>query len=277
MMLFAMLMGCGGGVSCDDGQVREGTSCVAYISEDPVVGSGVSPLRNGVTWQWQITEAVDTSVDVEVYDVDLFELTPAVHDAVRARGSALICYFSAGSYEPWTADAASFSEAVIGRRLDGWPDERWLDIMDPGVRAAMEARLDLAVEKGCDGVEPDNVTAYTSASGFRLNASEQLSYNRFLADEAHERGLSVALKNDVEQIPELVEWFDFTVNEECADYNECDTLQPFIDADKAVLNAEYVTRFEDAAAKAADLCPALAGVSRIIKEWDLGPQLVACP
>lgn len=276
-MLVVMLAGCGSGAQCDLGQIRDGDACQPYVADTPASGQGVRPVPNGVTWQWQITEVVDTTVDVQVYDVDLFDLTPEVHDAIKARGSELICYFSAGSYEPWTADAAAFSDDVIGRRLDGWPDEKWLDIMDPGVRTAMEARLDLAVEKGCDGVEPDNVTAYNNATGFGFNATEQLSYNRFLADAAHERGLSVALKNDVEQIPELHAWFDFTVNEECADYDECDTLQPFIDAGKAVLNAEYVDRFEDAVGRASELCPAPPGVSRILKEWDLGPQLVACP
>ncbi|MDX1398211.1 MAG: endo alpha-1,4 polygalactosaminidase, partial [Oceanospirillum sp.] len=33
--------------------------------------------------------------------------------------------------------------------------------------------------------------------------------------------------------------YDFSVNEQCFEYNECDTLKPFIDAGKPVLNAEY--------------------------------------
>lgn len=53
-------------------------------------------------------------------------------------------------------------------------------------------RLDVAVYKGCDGVEPDNVDGYTNNTGFILTAEDQLMYNRFLADEAHERGLLIA-------------------------------------------------------------------------------------
>lgn len=33
------------------------------------------------------------------------------------------------------------------------------------VRAVMAARLDLAVQKGCDGVEPDNVQASANPCG----------------------------------------------------------------------------------------------------------------
>lgn len=42
----------------------------------------------------------------------------------------------------------------------------------------MQARLDLAVQKGCDGVEPDNVDGYQNNSGFPLTAQDQLAYNR---------------------------------------------------------------------------------------------------
>jgi hypothetical protein len=137
-------------------------------------------------------------------------------------------------------------------------------------------RLDLAAARGCDGVEPDNVTASHNASGFQLNDTEQLDYNRFLADSAHERGLGIALKNDVEQVEDLIDWFDYTVNEECAAFDECDTLRPFVAAGKAVLHTEYVDRWADAPEKAAEVCGIEPGFSTIVKTWDLGPELLAC-
>ena len=57
--------------------------------------------------------------------------------------------------------------------------------------------------KGYDGVEPDNVDRYVNASGFDLDADAQLAFNRFIANEAHARGLSVGLKNDLDQVPEF--------------------------------------------------------------------------
>ena len=77
----------------------------------------------------------------------------------------------------------------------------------------MEARLDTAVAKGCDGVEPDNIDGYINESGFDLSGSDQITYNQFLATAAHERGLMIGLKNDLDQIEALVDSFDFAVNE----------------------------------------------------------------
>ena len=57
--------------------------------------------------------------------------------------------------------------------------------------------------------------------------------------QAHQRGLGVALKNDVDQTIELQPYFDFAIDEQCFQYSECSTEQPFIDAGKAVLEVEY--------------------------------------
>jgi hypothetical protein len=80
---------------------------------------------------------------------------------------------------------------------------------------------------------------FSNDTGFPITAAHQLAFNRFVARLAHDRGLSVALKNDVEQVPELVGDFDFAINEECAAYDECAKLAPFITAGKAVLHVEY--------------------------------------
>ena len=69
--------------------------------------------------------------------------------------------------------------------------------------------------------------------------ADQLAYNRMIARLAHERGLSVGLKNDVEQVGQLVGDFDFSVDEECFAYGECAMLRPFIAAGKAVFHVEY--------------------------------------
>jgi len=117
------------------------------------------------------------------------------------------------------------------------------DIRSINVRNIMKNRLDLAAEKGCDGVEPDNVDGYANDSGFTLSASDQLDFNRLIALEAHARGLSVGLKNDLDQVNELVDDFDFAVNEQCFEFDECELLKPFIEQGKTVLNAEYKQEF----------------------------------
>ena len=191
-----------------------------------------------ISWQWQLTGELNTNYNVSLYDIDLFDTSKEQISALQKEGKKVICYFSAGSFEAWRDDAVNFPDTIKGKKMDGW-DELWLDISSNTLRPIMIERLELAKEKGCNGVEPDNVDGYTNNTGFNLSGSDQLEYNKFLAKEAHKRGLSIALKNDLNQIQELVKYFDFAVNEQCHKYNECDLLTPFIKEKKPVLNAEY--------------------------------------
>lgn len=205
----------------------------------PVTGTWYRPSPS-VTWQWQLQGPVNPSYDVEIYDIDLFDSSDTLIQQLQAGGKKAICYFSAGSYEAWRPDAGQFGPESLGNALDDWPGERWLDIREENVWSVMKSRLDLAKQKGCDGVEPDNVDAYANDSGFDLTPDDQLAFNRFIANEAHTRGLAVGLKNDLDQINELVAYFDFAVNEQCFEFAECALLLPFIEQGKAVLSAEYV-------------------------------------
>jgi len=198
----------------------------------------VPPQRT--SWQWQLNGRVNQSYDVDMYDIDLFETDPSVVLSLHNQGKRVICYFSAGSLEQWRPDASAFPPSVIGKPLAGWPGERWLDIRKIDiVGPIMAARLDLCREKGFDGVETDNIEGYANDTGFPLTYEDQLKYNAFLAHEAHARGLSIGLKNDLDQIPDLVHLFDWALNEQCFQFDECHKLMPFIEAGKAVFHVEY--------------------------------------
>jgi hypothetical protein len=194
----------------------------------------------GITWQWQLSGTVDQSVDAQMYDIDLFDTAASLVASLHASGRHVVCYVDAGTYEPGRPDAGSFPAAVIGSDVAGWPGEKWLDVRRlDALGPIIERRLDLCRQKGFDGVEPDNVDGYANASGFPLSAADQLRYNRFVAAAAHARGLSVGLKNDLEQAPALQPDFDWALNEQCYQYGECGLLQPFAQAGKAVFIAEY--------------------------------------
>ena len=203
----------------------------------------------GTSWQWQLSGTIDTTVNASMYDIDLFDTQQSIIDELHTRGRTVICYFSAGSYENWRPDAHQYPASVLGKDLDGWPDEKWLDIRAIALLGPIiEARLDLAVSKKCDGVEPDNVDGYANDTGFPLSAADQLAFNRWLAVQAHARGLSIGLKNDLDQVTELVADFDWALNEQCFQYDECDTLLPFVQAGKAVFGVEY-------SGNTTDFCP----------------------
>jgi hypothetical protein len=225
----------------------------------------------GTTWQIQLSGTVVTTYKVSMYDIDLFDTSKKKIAKLKASGRKVICYFSAGSYEDWRKDAGSFPGVVLGKPLDGWPDERWLDIRRLDIlKPIMKARLDRAVRKGCTGVDPDNVDGYDNNTGFPLTYADQLAYNTWLAKAAHARGLSIGLKNDLGQINDLWDDYDFAVNEECFAYSECSMLMPFIYAGKAVFSIEYD-------GNPAVVCPKAnnKGFSTLFKKLNLGYKRLA--
>ncbi|HKY89881.1 MAG TPA: endo alpha-1,4 polygalactosaminidase [Nevskiaceae bacterium] len=202
------------------------------------------------TWQWQLlvngSHPLNTSYAATVYDVDLEETPRSAITALKNQGRYVVCYFSAGSYEPYRSDADEFQESDLGNPLDPpFGDERWIDIRSTNVKRIMRSRLDRAAAKGCHAVEPDNVDAWDNDNGLAITRRDQLRYNKYIAAQSHLRGLAVGLKNDLAQIPALVDHFDFAVNEQCFQYRECDRLQPFIDAGKPVFNAEYARKYRE--------------------------------
>ncbi|CAM5567250.1 endo alpha-1,4 polygalactosaminidase [Eoetvoesiella caeni] len=198
----------------------------------------------GDTWQWQLSGKLNTAYAATVYDIDLFDVSQNTIAELKSKGQRVVCYFSAGSVESWRPDFKRFASKDIGAALNGWAGERWLDTRSTAVRQIMIERLDLAKIKGCDGVEPDNVDAYMHRSGFKLDSHAQMDFNRFLAASAHARGLLVGLKNDLPNAAALMPYFDFAVNEQCFEYNECAVYSVFIDAGKPVFNAEYARRYQ---------------------------------
>jgi len=224
------------------------------------------------SWQWQLSGTIDTSFDVQMYDIDLFDAPQSVIDQLHADSRVVICYFSAGSWEDWRPDAAQFPESLLGEDLEGWPGERWLDIRAlPILGPLMAARLDLAKQKGCDGVEPDNVDGYSNTTGFPLSYEDQLAYNTWLAEEAHARGLSIGLKNDLAQIADLLAEFDWALNEQCFQYDECDLLLPFVQSGKAVFGVEYELEPEEFCSQANTM-----DFDWLRKNWELDAWQISC-
>lgn len=147
------------------------------------------------------------------------------------------------------ADDPAWDEIKIGQ-MASW-DELWLDVRKlSNLQTVMGARMDLAAQSGCDGVEPDNIdcfdnedcwgtmTSPTVASGSEVRAA-QVTYDKWLAEYAHSKDLIIAQKNTLDLIPDLVGDYDLAVNEQCLQYDECDTYEPYVTADKAVLHVEY--------------------------------------
>ncbi|MGW2564288.1 endo alpha-1,4 polygalactosaminidase [Streptomyces sp. NPDC001514] len=240
-------------------------------ADDPAPSTARWQPKPGVTWQWQLSGRLDPTVDVPVYDIDGFDHPESTVTDLHRRGRKVICYLSTGAWEDFRPDAGDFPKALLGKG-NGWKGERWLDIRRTDVlEPLMAERLDMCEEKGFDAVEPDNMDGYLNNTGFPLTAAHQLRYNRLIARLAHERGLAVGLKNDLPQIPQLVRDFDFAVNEQCAQYGECEETTPFIEAGKAVFHVEYELPLDRFCPEARRL-----KLSSMLKKYELGVWRRAC-
>lgn len=190
------------------------------------------------SWYWQLSGTVGATHPESVFDIDGFDTTAAFVTSLHSADKKAICYISAGTYENWRPDASQFPAAALGNN-NGWPGEKWLDIRATAIQPIMAARMDMCVSKGFDGLEPDNVDGYANRSGFPLKAADQITYNTWLANTAHAKGLAVFLKNDTDQVAQLQPSFDGAISEQCAQYSECASYAPFVTAGKPVLAAEY--------------------------------------
>ena len=76
-----------------------------------------TPLTN---WTWQLLGKIDTTKNVVMYDIDLWDTPVDTIAALKKARKKVICYFSAGSYENWRSDKHLFPDSVKGNPLKGW-------------------------------------------------------------------------------------------------------------------------------------------------------------
>ena len=217
----------------------------------------------------------DLTVEADIFALDLFETPQEIIDELHVNGKKVICYVNTGAWEDYRPDADEFPAEVIGKDYEGWPGEKWLDISRYDLFAdTMQKRFDLAVQKGCDGIDADNMHNYQNDTGFDITAADQLTYNIWLSKQAHQRSLSIGLKNDADQAEEMVEYYDWSLVEECHIYDWCDMLAPFAQSAKPVFQVEYTE--EDTSR--ISFCPAarLNGFSGLLKHRDLDAWVEFC-
>jgi len=214
-------------------------------------------------WHIQYAGPLEVPDGVDVVDLDMEETSAAVISGLQDQGIRVVCYLSAGSWEPYRSDASEFPAALRGEAYVGFEDERWLDIRASSLRPLLTARIAAAADKGCDAVDPDNVNGFENDTGFPLSAADQLAFNRWLFAEVHDHGMAVGLKNDLAQAADLVDDVEFQVNEECIQYDDCDALSVF---------AEYEGLPSSVCPRAEEL-----GFATWIKPLDLPAEGHECP
>jgi hypothetical protein len=251
--------------------VTEGPLLLRDDSEEPAV-SADGGIASDMRLQYQITGTPQLDTAADWFVLDLFDADSAQLAMLRARGQVAVAYFSAGSLEPWRPDADAFPEAAIGSALTGYPNERWLDVRDTAVRTRMVARLALARDKGFRGVFPGALGAHRSDSGFPLTQSDQLEYDRFLASEALELGLTPGLSGDFQLGDQLVDAYDWALASGCLAAGSCERLRPFLDRLKPVFDLEVSGERAELCAQATEL-----GMGVVMKQQSVDVWSQICP
>ncbi|KAL4958683.1 endo alpha-1,4 polygalactosaminidase [Aspergillus stella-maris] len=250
----------------------------------PPVGATWQIILNGAFPSSALSDS-SSSMSVSIFDIDLFENPASTIESLHASGKKVICYFSAGTREDWRDDASEFQDSDLGDGLDHWEGENWLDLRSDNVRSIMSRRLDIAQEKGCDAVDPDNVDAYgNDQGGIGLTEDDSVDFLSWLSSEAHSRGLAIGLKNAGSILPRLVGDMEFSVNEQCTEYNECDVYMPFVRQGKPVFQIEYPKgdysdEVDISVARKTEVCEGYQGegmFSTLIKNMDLREWVQVC-
>lgn len=156
------LLGPGSSSSASSASTNMVTTANGNVVWQPPVGSTFQiVLANALKIS---TSATSTMPNVDIFEIDMTGNTADTITKLHNLGKKVICYFSAGSYEPYRPDASQFMPSDLGVGMDGWPQERWIDINSGNVRTIMAARIQAAASKGCDAVDPDNMDGYVRYS-----------------------------------------------------------------------------------------------------------------
>ncbi|HUJ63108.1 MAG TPA: endo alpha-1,4 polygalactosaminidase [Kofleriaceae bacterium] len=246
------------------------------LGRDGAAGTVWSPGTGPLPWQWELDHALSTASTADmatgdttyadqpaaaplVYDIDGFDNDGTEVAALHALGKKVICYIEVGAAESYRPDYAQFPAAALGNAIDGYPDERYLDITDPTVVTVIEARIAMCAHKGFDGIEPDIDDSYTDDTGFSITETIDVAYLATLSSYAHSLGIAWGLKNGGDGgdpatfVADMLPHVELAVVEEPYFLHTIGSFSPAIyDAGKALFVAEYT----DDTSSASSFCAA---------------------
>lgn len=228
----------------------------------------------GLAFQVQARGEIDPELDVDLLIVPLFFADAETLAPLKARGVRIVCTLHAGVWSSAWPDADAWQPAMLGHGVWGEPTQRWVDVRQSAVRELVAARLDVAVALGCDAIDAYRLDGYLENTGLPITRGDQLVFDRWLAQAAHQRGLGIGLRGAVDFIPELMDLYDFALTEGCLERADCQLMLPFIDRGKPVYHWEFTTASDGGI----DICAAARefGFTTIVKHRELDAWRFAC-
>jgi uncharacterized repeat protein (TIGR01451 family) len=249
------------------------------VQNPPAPGTINLPPTGKVGWDWQIGASGDSNVTVPagvtLLDLDGFNISASKISSLKAQGIYTVCYIDAGSYEDGRPDSSLYPAYLKIYKDVQW-NEWFLDVQDVfrpiqpagtqlvnnqwvdasgkpltssptagALALLLKARWQMCADKGFDALEPDNLQNDENAGG-KVTLQQQLDFNGWVADTAHDVGLAAFQKNGPDKIllkdktgKMMVEKFDGILNEECQQFGECGPLAEYVKRGKLALNTEY--------------------------------------
>lgn len=228
-------------------------------------------------WDIQVNAPVDFATARDMTVVDLWASVPAATmityddsssvnvpagaqaftiSTLHAADTIVVCRVGLGGAREGDPDYAKFpSAALSAMTLQDDPTAHFLDFAQ---RASWEAiafeRLDLAKDIGCDGIEPYLSDHASIDLGFTPDFALQQSWYTAVAEAAHERELSVGMRNGLSWVTDQRLSYDWLLVERCGEFMECDQVKPFLDERKAVFAIEYTTNIDGEAQQTTGPC-----------------------
>ncbi len=245
------------------------------VAQTPPPGSGAPWAPGaGLEFQVQARGEIDPDLAVDLLIVPLFFTDAETLAPLKARGVRIVCTLHAGVWSSAWPDADAWQPAMLGRGVWGEATQRWVDIRQTSVRDLVAARLDVAVALGCDAIDAYRLDAYLENTGLPITRGDQLVFDRWLAQAAHQRGLGIGLRGAVDLIPELMDHYDFALTDGCLERADCQLVLPFIDRGKPVYHWEFTTASDGGI----DICAAARefGFTTIVKHRELDAWQFAC-
>ena len=108
------------------------------------------------TWHYQVNNdvfGISTALNKDIYVFDMWTIDPTTISSVQSKPAKVFCTFSAGIWENWRSDANDFPTVSHSGQVPGTNNQEYLDISDKSTfETIILARMDMAKNKGCDGV-----------------------------------------------------------------------------------------------------------------------------
>eukprot|EP00834_Sanchytrium_tribonematis_P001924 NODE_51_length_31136_cov_0.357670.p12 type:complete len:290 gc:universal NODE_51_length_31136_cov_0.357670:18418-17549(-) len=242
--------------------------CVVLINRQPSSSPGSDSKDwfkpdTGASYYHQETGDIKMDEDVSIYSIPLF--SGELIKQLQSKGKKVLCQYSVGV---WRQGQPALDKKYMGNEIQS--NVFALNVKEDAVKNYVSQFIQKAEDFGCDGFEPLDMNVYSRDNGLDITLDDQFSYSKWLADQAHSKGLFIGMYNAVLQLA-AIDSFDYAVAINCFMTNNCVNYSQVISKAKPVFDMETTLKTDAFCEKANSL-----NFYAITKPSDFGPGAEYC-